>query len=63
MSRNPWYHKTMNGTRELLKALAKNEREERLAAMRDGRVLRATSIDSGKRYKRGTKHRGKGYDE
>lgn len=39
------------------KALARSRREEVLADLRDGRKRRATRIESGKAYKRHSKHR------
>lgn len=39
-----------------LKALARSRRETELADLRDGRVRRATRIESAKRYRRRPKH-------
>jgi hypothetical protein len=39
-----------------IKALARSRRETALADLRDGRVRRATRIESGKRYARRPKH-------
>lgn len=39
------------------KILARLRREDGLADLRDGRIRRATRIESAKRYKRTTKHR------
>lgn len=39
------------------KILARLRREDGLADLRDGRVRRATRIESAKRYTRTTKHR------
>lgn len=39
-----------------LKALARSRRESALADLRDGRVRRASRIESAKRYRRRPKH-------
>lgn len=59
-----WHNGDMKGNKnanDILRALARNERAERLDAMRDGRIRRATSIPSGKTYSRKSKY-GKSLD-